>query len=260
MADYSAVTEVSYYQVTREQVQRIYTRYRFARDLCRDKDVLEVACGSGQGLGYLARGARSVVGVDIDGTLLGMAEKQYQGRTNIKLQKGDAHALPFPDNSFDVLILYEAIYYLEHPEKFMGEARRLLRDNGILLVCSANCELPDFNPSPYSHRYFSAAELHALYARTGFRDIEVLGDCAVDQTSWKASILSFMKKQAVAWRMIPKTMKGKEWLKRVLWGKLVPMPPEITDGLAAEIFPVKIDPSCPDRRHKVVFSLGHCSK
>ncbi|PKN02200.1 MAG: hypothetical protein CVU77_01900 [Elusimicrobia bacterium HGW-Elusimicrobia-1] len=52
--DYTAVTEVTGYNVTSEQIQRMYTRYRFASEFCKDKDVLEVACGSGQWLGYLA--------------------------------------------------------------------------------------------------------------------------------------------------------------------------------------------------------------
>src|ERR1035437_3873434 len=128
MEDFTAVSEVSYQKVTREQIQRIYTRYRFAMDFCQDKDVLEVACGSGQGLGYLALNAKRVVGVDIDKNLLALAEKQYQKNSKIELFNADAHALPFQNSSFDVIILYEAIYYLSDPEKFMIEARRLLRN------------------------------------------------------------------------------------------------------------------------------------
>ena len=260
MPDFSAVTEVSSYPVTREQIQRIYTRYRLALDFCIDRDVLEVACGSGQGLGYLATKARRVVGVDIDEKLQCLSERQYQGRKNIELRHADAHSLPFADNTFDVIILFEAIYYLEHPEIFMDEAKRLLRNNGVLLICSANCQLPDFNPSPYSHKYFSAMALNDLYVKAGFRDVVLSGDCEVDRTSLKAKVLSFIKKQAVAFDLMPKTMKGKEWLKKILWGKLIPMPVEIFNGMAAESLPVKIDALQPDQRHKVIFSVGTCSK
>lgn len=63
--DYTSVTEITGCNVTSEQLQRMYARYRFASELCDDKEVLEVACGSGQGLGYLAKKAKRVVGGDI---------------------------------------------------------------------------------------------------------------------------------------------------------------------------------------------------
>lgn len=46
----------------------------------------------------------------------------------------DAQELPFQDATFDVVLLLEAIYYLPHAEKFMAEARRVLRPDGILFI------------------------------------------------------------------------------------------------------------------------------
>jgi len=48
--DYSTVSEITGYSVAHEQIQRMYARYRFASEFCDGKDVIEVACGSGQGL------------------------------------------------------------------------------------------------------------------------------------------------------------------------------------------------------------------
>ena len=61
--------------MTSEQLQIIYARYRFASELCDDKEVLEVACGSGQGPGCLAKKAKRVVGGDIDENNLSFALK-----------------------------------------------------------------------------------------------------------------------------------------------------------------------------------------
>jgi ubiquinone/menaquinone biosynthesis C-methylase UbiE len=83
----------------------------------------------------------------------------------------DAHNLPFDDKSFDVVILYEAIYYLEHPERFIEEARRVLRENGTLLICTANKDWSGFNPSPYTYKYFSAPELFLLRKGKTEKDI-----------------------------------------------------------------------------------------
>jgi len=50
--------------------------------------------------------------------VLAIAQNHYQGRPNIIVKKFDAQELPFPNQSFDVGLLYEAIYYLASPEKF----------------------------------------------------------------------------------------------------------------------------------------------
>ena len=57
-----------------------------------------------------------MVGGDIDEDILSFTQKHYEGRKDIHLYRFDAHKLPFKDTSFDVIILYEAIYYLAHPE------------------------------------------------------------------------------------------------------------------------------------------------
>jgi ubiquinone/menaquinone biosynthesis C-methylase UbiE len=152
----------------------MYTRYRFAADFCRDKEVLEVACGSGQGLGYLARYAKKIVGGDCDDNILKYATSYY--RNSIEIHKLDAHSLPFEDNSFDVIILYEAIYYLADPNKFIKEAKRILRENGLLIIGAANREWAGFNPSPHSYTYFSANELFSFLTAEGFK-AEMFADC-----------------------------------------------------------------------------------
>jgi len=56
----------------------------------------------------------------------------------------------------------EAIYYLEKPNYFIKECKRLLRSTGQLLIVSANKDLYDFNPSPFSHYYFGIKEFEEL--------------------------------------------------------------------------------------------------
>lgn len=132
--NYTAITERPGLSVTPEQLAMAYTRYNTAARFCEDKDVLEVACGPGFGLGYLAKKARRVVAGDVDEELLNLAQQRYRDRTNIDLRVFDAHQLPFEDYSFDVVILFEAIYYLAQPEMFLDECHRVLRKNGVFLL------------------------------------------------------------------------------------------------------------------------------
>ena len=169
MEDYTTVTELPGQRATREQLERLYHRYKFASKFCGDKDVLEVACGAGQGLGYLEKVAKKVVGGDIDENNLRFAISHYKGRQNIEVRALDAHQLTFEDKSFDVVILYEAVYYLVEPERFVAETRRVLREGGVLLIATVNKDWSEFNPSPLSTHYFSVPELAKLIQSNGFK-------------------------------------------------------------------------------------------
>ncbi|HOX22312.1 MAG TPA: class I SAM-dependent methyltransferase [Elusimicrobiales bacterium] len=256
---FTTVTEATGCNVSREQIKRMYTRYRFAAEQCpAGAQILEVACGSGQGLGYLAKKAQAVHAIDIDDALLAAAKRHYAATTKISIAKGDAHKLSFADASLDAVLLYEAIYYLPHPEQFAAEAFRVLKKGGKLLICSANSELPDFNPSPYSQKYFSASELHKLMTDAGFAAVKLFANCRVDDSA-KGKFLSAVKKTAVKLNLMPKTMRGKEWLKRVVFGSLVPLPAELDDGMADYDKPEPIAPGIPNTTHKVIFAVGEKS-
>ncbi|MCG2721203.1 MAG: class I SAM-dependent methyltransferase, partial [Thermodesulfovibrionales bacterium] len=145
--DYHSITESPGMKASDEQLSRLYHRYRFASDYASNKDVLEVACGSGIGLGYLATTARHVVGGDIDEKNVGIASNLYKGDKNIDIISLDAHHLNYPDVSFDIVLLYEAIYYLQTPQKAVSEAFRVLKQGGALIICTVNKNWEDFHPS-----------------------------------------------------------------------------------------------------------------
>jgi len=151
-----------------------------------------------------------------------------------------------------VVILYEAIYYLPEPEKFVSEAHRVLRDDGMLLICTANKDWADFNPSPYSRKYFSAQELYSLLKRK-FTKVKVLGAFPVSEDGIKNKIVSLIKRTAVTLHLIPKTMKGKEIFKRIFFGKLLTLPSEIGDGEVEYSPPVAISSDQPNYQYKVLF-------
>jgi protein-L-isoaspartate O-methyltransferase len=68
-------------------------RYFLARELCRDKDVLDIASGEGYGSALIAQVAKSVIGVEIDAEVVAYATAAY-GRNNLTFHQGDARAIP----------------------------------------------------------------------------------------------------------------------------------------------------------------------
>ena len=251
--DYSTVTEVPGNRVTQEQLERMFHRYCFAANFSQGREILEVACGAGQGLGYLAKRAKRVFGGDYTERLLKEAKRYYQER--VPLLRLDAHSLPFRDQSFDVVILYEAIYYLAHPEQFLDEARRVLRKGGVLLLATVNKDWSEFNPSPFSTRYFSVPELSALLREKEFKT-EIYGVFSVVPEGFKEKIITTVRKAAVALHLIPKTMKGKEFLKKVFYGRLQPLKEEIEDGVCEYVPPLAIPPDIANYVYKVIYSVA----
>ncbi len=107
--DFTTVAEVPGGNATADQLSILHTRYYLAGRYADGKDVLEVACGAGQGLGYIACHARRVVGGDIDDRLLAIARQTYEGNDKVDLTKLDAKDLQFSDEPLDTLVLFEAI-------------------------------------------------------------------------------------------------------------------------------------------------------
>jgi len=165
----------------------------------------------------------------------------------------DGHALPFADRSFDVVLLYEAIYYLARPDAFVREARRLLRAGGVLIICSANPERQDFNPSPFSARYLNAGDLTSILDAHGFR-ARVFGAFPVARHG-SGAVVSAIKRAAARLHLIPKSMKGKEWLKRLFLGPLEPFPAEVHENIASFHAPVPLAPEVA-ADFKVLYAVG----
>jgi ubiquinone/menaquinone biosynthesis C-methylase UbiE len=247
--EFSEVTELAGSGISEEQLKRMTHRYGWAAGFCAGKDTVEVACGSGQGLGLLGKVSRSLEAGDYSQSILESARRHYGSR--FPLAQLDAQALPYGDASKDIVILFEALYYIPDVTRFVRECRRVLRPGGRVLIATANKDLYDFNPSPLSQRYFGAADLVSLFKEYGF-ETSVFGYMPVGDTSLRQRILRPVKKLAVALGLMPKSLKGKRFLKRFVFGKLVPMPTELAAPPTIEP-PTPIPGDAPDRLYKVIY-------
>lgn len=244
------VTELPGEEISQEQLERLCHRYYWSVDYIRDRDVLEVACGGGPGLRYLAERARSLKAGDYSPEVLARAQRHVGG--DVELRVFDAQAMPYPDASFDAVIIFEALYYVPSAARFLAEAKRVLRPGGALLISNANRDLYDFNPSPHSTVYHGVVELRQLLEGAGFKPV-FFGYLKVDQVSLRQRVLRPIKKIAVDFNLMPKTMAGKKLLKRLVFGQMVPMPDTIVADLVSYKPPEPIGATSPDRIHKVFY-------
>jgi SAM-dependent methyltransferase len=239
-ADYTTVTETWGLPASPEQLSMQYFRYRMAADLSKDRNVLEIGCGSGMGIPYLAERAGVVVGGDYTMSLLREARAQLPTSDLVRM---DAQHLPFIERSFDVVVMLEMLYYVGDQEAAFAECARVLKPKGSLMVCAPNPERPDFNPSPFSTRYPNAAELAALFNRHGF-EARLYGGFPIEAQSSRDRVLAPVRHFAVRHRLIPSSMRAKALVKRVLYGRL-PTLGAVHDGMGSYAEPVELEASRP---------------
>lgn len=94
--------------------------------------VIDLASGTGEPAITLATrvGPQGhVTALDLSADLLAIAEKRarHRGLANFTTQQGDAHSLPFPDNSFDLATSRFGIMFFRDPGKALAELKRVLR-------------------------------------------------------------------------------------------------------------------------------------
>jgi ubiquinone/menaquinone biosynthesis C-methylase UbiE len=252
------VSEMPGIRVTQEAVSMLRTRYAFASPFCEGKDVLELACGAGMGLAYLSRYARRLVGGDYTESMLQIAKRE--SLPDVPLIRLDAQELPFKENTFDVVLLFEAIYYLPHPDAFLQECHRILRKTGTLVLCSANKEYPGFGASDLSSRYYSARELRELLEENNFQ-CEIYGGFHAAAKSPTGKVKELVREFAARLNLIPKTMRGKEFLKSVFYGGLVELRPSIEEHTAPYDPPVLLEPQKQGASgYKVVYLVGRAGR
>jgi SAM-dependent methyltransferase len=91
--------------------------------------VLDVGCGSGDFLRFLKRRGWDVQGVEFSEEAAALARAK-----SIPVHRGELASADFPDNSFDVVTLWHVAEHLPHPRAELAEIRRILRDNGLLVL------------------------------------------------------------------------------------------------------------------------------
>jgi SAM-dependent methyltransferase len=260
MQDFTPITETPGSGLNAEQLARIRQRYELAATLARGKDVLEVACGAGSGLGLLQQQARFLVGCDYTASVLRLAQAHYGQR--VPLVGADAQQLPFADHCFDLLLSFEAIYYLPKIELFLAEAQRVLRDDGVLLLCTSNPDWPPFVPGQMSVYYPNLPALATLLAAAGFPRIQFYGALPLPDTRPPHKILlATLRKYALRYQLFTADTALTRRLKQLAYGRLHPLPAELpltalpNDADNADLTPLPT--TAPDRRHRVLFGVAH---
>ncbi len=105
----------------------------------KGKKILDIGAGTGRLSLRLAEKGAEVTALDVSPEILKVLKKK---NSKITIVVGDAENLPFPDNSFDIMIAAFLIVHLKEPKYFFAEASRVLKPAGIFALTNINQKRP----------------------------------------------------------------------------------------------------------------------
>lgn len=157
-------------------------------------NVLDVGCGTGAVMQFLAQRKYQVEGVDMSDTALNFCVKK-----GLRVSKGVAEKLPYPDDSFDVVTALDVIEHVPDESPVINEIKRVLKPGG---VCIATVPAHQFLWS------YHDVQLHHYrrYRKDGFEKI-FQNKLSIEYSSW---IHCFILVPALIVRMFVKIKKIKK--------------------------------------------------
>ena len=107
--------------------------YELIQPVVRHKTVLELATGTGLIAKHIVNAAALVEATDASAEMIAEAKRDnHSAKLHFSVQ--DMFRLPYADESFDVVIVSNALHIVPQPEKALAEIRRVLKDDGVLIA------------------------------------------------------------------------------------------------------------------------------
>ena len=127
------------------------------------QSMLDLGTGTGRLLELFSPLYRRGVGIDLSREMLAVARANLDRAdvAHAQVRQGDIYAPPVERDGFDLVTMHQVLHYLDEPGAAIGEAARLLRPAGRLVIV-------DF--APHAHEFLREAHAHV---RLGFSDRQI---------------------------------------------------------------------------------------
>lgn len=156
------------------------------------ESLLDIGTGTGEMLHLLADKFARGEGIDMSRDMLSVARAKLEeaGLEHCRVRQGDLFTLPYPDASFDAVILHQVLHYIDDINGAVAEAARVLKPGGCLLVADfARHDIEQLRTEDQHRRLgISKDDMDGAFARAGLtgttvRDLK--GD-PLTVTVWRA--------------------------------------------------------------------------
>ena len=107
--------------------------YELIRPVVRHKTVLELATGTGLIAKHIVNAAAHIEATDASAEMIAEAKRDtHSAKLHFSVQ--DMFRLPYANQSFNVVIVSNALHIVPQPEKALAEIHRVLKDDGVLIA------------------------------------------------------------------------------------------------------------------------------
>ncbi|RFB38517.1 class I SAM-dependent methyltransferase [Brevibacillus sp. VP] len=158
-----------------DQTIQFFLPFHSQEEMFKNKTVLDIGCGGGGKTCYYATfGPEKIIGIDIVPHYAeeGNAFAREKGLDNItSFMTGDASKMLFEDETFDSIIMNDAMEHVDNPEKTLEECFRVLKKGGHLYINFPpyyhpyGAHLSDAIGFPWVHSFFSEQTLIDAYRK-----------------------------------------------------------------------------------------------
>ena len=154
--------------------------YELFSGVVEGKNILDVGCGDGYGTAFLAKSAKSIIGVDYKNEVILSAQRKYK-ENNLEYVCMNSTNLGFKEGRFDAVCSFQVIEHI--PEDglltYLSELKRVLKKDGELYLSTLNLDKMIKNPGTYEKspahcKEFKLDELRDLLAKV-FNDFDIYG-------------------------------------------------------------------------------------
>lgn len=108
----------------------------------RPKQVLELACGTGEITGLVHALGHEVTALDFSPAMLARAKSKHCGKSRLRFLEADAQNTMEPNARYDTVLCRHLVWTLTEPERAFQDWYRVLRPGGVLLVYDGNWARP----------------------------------------------------------------------------------------------------------------------
>ena len=107
--------------------------YVLIRPVVRHKTVLELATGTGLIAKHIVNAAAHIEATDASAEMIAEAKRDNRS-AKLRFSVQDMFCLPYANQSFNAVIVSNALHIVPQPEKALAEIRRVLKDDGVLIA------------------------------------------------------------------------------------------------------------------------------